>query len=83
MKGFRVYIGIQQLKELGFSKRSVARQLATSRDTVSKYWYMNPDMFKKQLHQVNKQMLLSHHESMILTWLCQYCDRTRAVGEEH
>ena len=45
-----MYIQIQQLKEKGFSKKQVARQLNTSRNTVKKYWEYAKSIKKFQVH---------------------------------
>lgn len=43
MKGYLVYSQIQQLKEKGFKKANVAKQLGINRRTVDRYWNMSAD----------------------------------------
>lgn len=45
MKGYRVYSVIHQLKERGFKKASVAKQLNINRRTVNRYWNMTVASF--------------------------------------
>ena len=48
MKGYNVYSRIQQLKEKGFKKATVAKQLHINRRTVDKYWSMSVEDYEKQ-----------------------------------
>lgn len=48
MKGYSVYNAIQQLKERGFKKASVARQLNLNRRTVIRYWDMSVEEYEQK-----------------------------------
>ena len=45
MKGYSVYNAIQQLKERGFKKATVAKQLGINRRTVDRYWNMSVERY--------------------------------------
>jgi transposase len=68
MKEMRMYIHVQELKALGFSKRKAAKVLAVNRTTVNKYW----------AEQIKKQSLLIQYEPVILGWLYRYPSMTSA-----
>ena len=78
MKGFKMYNQIQQLKELGFKKAGVAKQLMINRETVSRYWNMTSEEFESELARVKKLSTLSNREEIILNWLRQYPTMTAA-----
>lgn len=78
MKGFRMYNQIQQLKELGFTRLGAAKQLNVNRETVTRYWDMSADEFAQQAYSINREMLLSKHENIIISWLRQYPTMTAA-----
>lgn len=72
MKGFKMYNQIQQLKELGFKKSGVAKQLRINRETVSRYWDMSSEEFESELTRLKKLSTLSNREDIILKWLREY-----------
>ena len=78
MKGFKMYNQIQQLKELGFTRSRAANQLRINRETVTRYWDMNADEFEVQLFSVNRELLLTKYDKIIIEWLKQYPTLTAA-----
>lgn len=73
-----MYIQVQELKALGFSKRKAARVLAVSRDTVRSYWDMTAEEYTTMAEQIKKQSSLVKYESVILGWLHRYPSMTSA-----
>ena len=73
-----MYIQIQELKALGFSKRKTARLLMVNRDTVRSYWDMTDDEYTALAEQANKQSSLVKFEPVILSWLRSYPNMTSA-----
>lgn len=71
MKGYRVYSQIQQLKEKGFKKANVAKQLGINRRTVVRYWNMSADDYKEN-SDICRIKLLNEYEDSILMWLRAY-----------
>ena len=55
MKGYIVYNAIQQLKERGFKRAAVAKQLNIDRRTVSRYWDMTADEYEKYLERKRRE----------------------------
>ena len=72
MKEFRVYNLIQQLKERGFKKASVAAQLHINRRTVDRYWLMTVDEYEFQTQALKRASMLDIYQNQILIWLRQY-----------
>jgi DNA invertase Pin-like site-specific DNA recombinase len=54
MKGYRVYSQIQQLKEKGFKKANVAKQLGINRRTVDRYWNMSADEYEARITSIRR-----------------------------
>ena len=73
-----MYNQIQQLKEHGFTRCRVAKQLNLNRETVTRYWNMTADEFEIQLYSINREQLLSKYEETIISWLRQYPTMTAA-----
>lgn len=73
-----MYIHIQELKALGFSKRRTAKQLAISRDTVSSYWDMTLEQYTAMTEGSNNRSSLVKYEPVILGWLYHYPSMTAA-----
>ncbi len=69
---------IQHLKELGFSKKKVAKALQVSRNTVSKYWNLDIDQYMEMKENYKKSSLLDQYREIILNWLINYPDMTSA-----
>lgn len=82
MKEIRMYIQIQELKKLGFSKRKTAKVLAVNRTTVSRYWDMTTDEYTSLSEQIKKQSLLAKYEPVILGWLSRYPSMTSAQVQD-
>ena len=78
MKGFKMYNQIQQLKEMGFTRSRAAKQLKINRETVTRYWEMTAEEFEVQIYSINRDLLLSKHERIIISWLRQYPTMTAA-----
>ncbi len=72
MKGYRVYNSIQQLKERGFKKATVAAQLNINRRTVNKYWDMAVDEYEALTQSLRRTKFLDDYQTKILHWLRQY-----------
>lgn len=73
-----MYIQVQELKALGFSKRKTAKVLAVSRDTVRNYWEMTAEEYTTMAEQIKKQSSLVKYEAVILGWLHRYPSMTSA-----
>ncbi len=72
MKGYSVYSQIQQLKEKGFRKATVANQLGINRRTVDRYWNMIADEYEENASNICRVKALGEYESIILKWLQSY-----------
>ena len=72
MKGYCVYSQIQQLKEKGFKKNTVAKMLGINRRTVNRYWNMLADDYEINATNICRETALSEHETTILKWLRDY-----------
>ena len=66
MKGYSVYNAIQQLKEQGFKKATVARQLEINRRTVNRYWDMSVDEYEAMKSEVRRKQALDEYQQTIL-----------------
>lgn len=73
-----MYIHVQELKALGFSKRKIAKTLAINRTTVSKYWGMTLEEYTALTEQIKKQSILVKYETVILGWLHRFPSMTSA-----
>ena len=78
MKGWHMYSKIQRMKEQGFSIRQISRMIRVSRNTIKKYWDMNPDEYAAALTAVNKLSSLMVYEHAVLHWLESYPCMTAA-----
>ena len=78
MKGWQMYSKIQAMKERGFSIRQVSRIIRVSRNTIRKYWEMEPDKYAETYKTVNRMSVLKAYEPMILKWLETYPCMTAA-----
>lgn len=72
MKGYSVYSQIQQLKEKGFKKSAVAKQLNINRRTVDRYWNMKADEYELNSANICRTKVLGEYENIILLWLKCY-----------
>lgn len=72
MKRYNVYKRIQELKERGFRKAAVARQLGINRRTVDKYWDMDADEYNSTLESACRSCQLDEYRDQILGWLQSY-----------
>ena len=73
-----MYIHVQELKALGFSKRKTAKVLAVNRSTVCRYWDVSMEEYTAFAEQIKKQSLLDRYQSVILGWLYRYPSMTSA-----
>lgn len=78
MKEIKVYNAIHQLKERGFKKDSVAKQLDINWRTVDRYWDMTVDEYESQAWQLKRGSQLDDYQEQILLWLRQYPSMTAA-----
>ena len=72
MKGYSVYSSIQQLKERGFKKATVAKQLGINRRTVNRYWDMAVDEYEENSTNICREALLGKYRDTIVGWLSEY-----------
>ena len=63
MKGYSVYNAIQQLKDQGFKKAAVARQLEINRRTVDRYWNMSVNEYEAMRSEVRRKQALDEYPS--------------------
>ena len=78
MKGYSVYNAIQQLKEQGFKKAAVARQLSINRRTVDRYWDMPVDEYQSMHTEIRKCQYLDEYRDTIIGWIEDYPDMSAA-----
>ena len=91
MKGYSVYNAIQQLKERGFKKASVAKHLNLNRRTVIRYWDMPVDEYEQKHLGLCREKALDTYRSQIIGWLktyptltaAQVCDWLKEHYQEH
>ena len=82
MKEIKVYNAIHQLKERGFKKDSVAKQLDINWRTVDRYWDMTVEEYESQARQLKRGSQLDDYKDQIILWLRQYPAMTAAqVGD--
>ncbi|MHB1155110.1 MAG: IS21 family transposase [Eubacteriales bacterium] len=72
MKEYSVYSQIKQLKEIGFKKANVAKQLKINRRTVSHYWDMTADDYEISAESICRTRILSEYKDRILLWIRTY-----------
>jgi transcriptional regulator with XRE-family HTH domain len=78
MEGWKMYSRIQALKEKGFSQRQVSRMVRVSRNTISKYWAMDPFTYSATYQMVNRMTVLMAYEPVVVKWLETYPSMTAA-----
>ena len=78
MKGWQMYSRIQAMKEQGFSIRQVSRMIRVSRNTIRKYWEMDPEEYAGAYKTVNRMTALTAYEQIIVKWLEAYPCMTAA-----
>lgn len=66
MKGYSVYSSIQQLKERGFKKATVAKQLGINRRTVNRYWDMTVEEYEENSTNICREALLDEYRDTIV-----------------
>lgn len=66
MKGYSVYSQIQQLKEKGFKKNTVAKMLGINRRTVNRYWSMFADEYEVNALNICREKALGEYEVIVL-----------------
>ena len=72
MKEINVYSKIHELKEKGFRKDAVAKQLGINWRTVNRYWDMNPDEYNSNYENIDRIHLLDRFREVIVLWLKDY-----------
>lgn len=72
MKGYSVYNAIKQLKDQGFKKAAVARELNINRRTVDRYWDMSVDEYEAMRSDIRRKQALDEYREAILNWLKDY-----------
>ena len=78
MKEIKVYNAIHQLKERGFKKDSVAKQLNINWRTVDRYWNMTVAEYESQSQSLKRTSQLDEYRNQILLWLRKYPSMTAA-----
>lgn len=78
MMRWQMYHSIHSMKNMGFSKRQVARKLGLDYRTVDKYLSMTPDEFNESVIKKERQQNLTLYEGVVTDWLKQYPDMTAA-----
>ena len=72
-----MYSKIEQEKNQGFSRGTVARHLGLSWRTVDRYWDMSADSYKA-LNKKHHSSILDKHEITIVGWLEEFPDLSAA-----
>lgn len=72
MKEYKVFSAIHQLKEKGFRRGSVAKQLGINRRTVERYWDMPVEEYERQQTQICRERTLDKHHDQIVIWLSDF-----------
>ena len=72
MKEIKVYSKIHELKEKGFRKAAVAKQLGINWRTVDRYWDMSPDEYNNNYDNVDRIHLMDKYREIIVLWLKDY-----------
>ena len=88
MKGWQMYSNIQAMKEQGFSIRQIAKIKKISRNTVKKYWEMEPEEYAEKFGAANRTTALAAYEGVVVKWLETYPCMTAAqvcywLAEKH
>ena len=80
MNRYNVYIEIHQVREAGFSQRTIAITLGISRKTISRYWDMNVDKYERSAQKIIRIRHLDIHREQMASWLREYPILTAAQG---
>ena len=72
MKGWQMYSKIQAMKEQGFSIRQASRIVRVSRNTIRKYWEMEPEEYAGKYQGANRLTALTAYEPVVVKWLEAY-----------
>lgn len=84
MKRLDVYERIQNLKNKGYGKRRVAREIDISRTTVDKYWDMSEDEYAQCLiDSKTRTKILDCYKGFIETQIRQHPEITGAILHDH
>jgi transposase len=73
-----MYSNIHNLKNQGFSKRQIARELGIDFRTVRKYLSMEPGEFNEKTLNRERRRNLALYEGVVAGWLKQYPDMSAA-----
>lgn len=72
---WKMYMKIQNKKQLKFSQRQTAEKLNLGRNTVIKYWDMDPKEYHNYIQESKtRKRLLDPYNETILGWLMEYPD---------
>jgi len=83
VSNWQMYSEIKRKKELKFSQRRTAYYLGISRDTVKKYWDMDPEAFNNYLTEGKRRnKKLSQYDGIITDWLRKYPNMSAAQVED-
>lgn len=72
MKGIKMYSKIHELKEKGFRKDAVAKQLGINWRTVDRYWDMSPEEYNRNYENIDRIHILDKYRDSIVLWLKDY-----------
>lgn len=79
MKGWKMFVEINELKNRGFNKAQVERMLKINYKTVSKYWDMTPEEYAKLLEESKcREKKLDKYKNDIISWLSEFNDISAA-----
>jgi transposase len=67
-----MYSRIQAMKEQGFSIRQASRIIRISRNTIRKYWEMEPEEYADTYKTINRATALAAYAPAVLKWLEAY-----------
>jgi len=78
MTRWHMYSKIQAMKEQGFSIRQVSGIIGATRNTIRKYWEMDPEEYAGAYQTVNRMTTIKAYEPVIVKWLETYPCMTAA-----
>lgn len=74
-EGWKMYYKMQELQQLGLNKSQIAHHLGVSRNTLYKYWELNPDEYEKIIEEAyTRTKKLDRFEPDIVEWLKAFPD---------
>lgn len=75
---WRMYLEIQNLREIGLNVSQIARKLGVCRNTVYKYLDANPEEIRQVIERGERRKKLDGYREEIIRWLRKYPDSTSA-----